>query len=213
MTGLFRKVQVAILMALSAVMMAGCSGSGTADQGQGEQIVSQIEEVAPLVTGEPTVKETAGFEMADMSGYSTFEKNEEYRFIKSTVGDVLAKAEAGDSFVIYIAKPDSSYCDATMPILNKAASAMNDYVYYIEIGNTEDMGKNYTELSKLISKAVRKGKNGTTFDIPLVCWIQDGELANYDKGAPAKCKELTQDNINSIYASYIAAFGALQTVD
>ena len=213
MTGLLRKVELIVLAALSAASFTACKTTDTGSAGQGEAIVSKIEEVAPLVAGDPTVKDTGEVTMADMSGYSTYEKKTDYRFIKASVSDVLAKAEAKDSFALYLAKPDASFCDATMPVLNKAATAMNDYVYYIEIGNTEDFAVNYSALTKLIQNAVRKDKTGTTFEIPLVCWIQDGELASFDKGAPAGPKDLSQDNINSLYASYIAAFGALQSVD
>ena len=68
-------------------------------------------------------------------------------------------------------------------------------------------------LGSLLDKASTKNKTETTFTIPLVAFIQDGELAQFIPGAPAPADELTSEQINSLYTSLVSNFGALQFAD
>jgi len=103
------------------------------------------------------------------TGTSSFE------FTNITVDEYLNLMASEEKSIIYVAKPDCSYCQMETPILKKIASKYDLKVHYLNTSGFVDYeAKKYTEDGEKFMNSAEVYKTG--FGTPNTIIVQNGEI-------------------------------------
>lgn len=116
--------------------------------------------------------------LSDMSGYYSYDKNEEYRFIDFTCYEFLEKLDSKNTFVVYVGASSCPWCSDILPILNKVTKENDEYVYYIDIFVDDAFPPEGTpvreQFNERFANYFEDRGDGLHFYIPKIFYIKDG---------------------------------------
>lgn len=101
--------------------------------------------------------------------------NSVFKYTDITVDEYLSLMDADEKSIIYVARPDCSFCQKQKPILTKIASKYDLKVYYLNTSGFVDYeAQKYTEDGEKFINSAEVYKTG--FGTPNTIIVQNGEI-------------------------------------
>ena len=164
------------------------------------------------------IEEECG-EKADMSGYESFDENEEYIFVKSNVKEMKNKMDNKDSFVAYFGFNRCPWCRDAMPLLNKAAKEAGlDQIFYINTREKEEWKSNldiddYDLFVEIADDYLEFDENNIKhLYVPMFFFIKDGKISTVINAPDYDAKEINipDDLAEQLYQDFTSALKGIK---
>lgn len=186
-----------IAFLISMLLLTGCRSN------------TPVPTTEPTTTPEPTPEITET--VADMQGYGLLEdKDHVYRL--TSVGEMIERAEHGDTFAVYFGYDTCPWCNEAVPILNDAAKAAGVTVGYVNIYPHDGEPEfDYDRLIEVYGDQFPKDEDGEhKVTVPFVFFFRDGELVlKYEgtvSGHNANERRMTAEEKERLFHSYEEGF-------
>jgi len=121
--------------------------------------------------------------------------NKTFEFTNITVDEYLSLMDADEKSIIYVARPDCSFCQKQKPILTKIASKYDLEVYYLNTSGFVDYeAQKYTEDGEKFINSAEVYKTG--FGTPNTIIVQNGEIIDgvYEYVEASELEDLFERN-------------------
>lgn len=208
-TSMFTKLLCAGLL----VCMTGCGTStsapdpkaGTSPQGK-------------HTASSETKIDDAGYNLADMSGYKTYDASTDYRFIDSNIDEFFDLMEKKETFIAYIGFQDCKMCNQAMPILNDVAAKNDSYVRYINTSDEDDWKTSKVEVPILKFGEYLDGyleidsEGYPELYVPFVIFVKNGTVVMVHDGVPTEGGfngALSEEQANELRSIYEEGFAKI----
>ena len=102
---------------------------------------------------------------------------EENRFVQESAGDIVDRFTTGTG-VIFLGFKECPWCQKTAPLINQAAEAENETIYYVDIREErENMTAEYQDIVSILSPHLPKNEEGSVrISTPDISIVKDGEI-------------------------------------